>query len=227
MINTKHPEYDHEKPDQAEIPLQSGTNKFASQKGMTGFGTPRNTSLKIKSDCLQEIPEEIANQSHLEVRLQSGTNKFDSQKLMVSFGTGRDVCRESNKVHKSPAGLPELSEEKILLSEGIVRLQSGTNKFASQKGGVGVGTGMGTNRRETTKMIDTKHPDYHHEVNIDQSTIRLQAGTNIFASQKGGVGVGVGLGTNRRENYKNDRYETSGIRLRTIDRSKHRTRSNG
>ena len=32
MIDTKHPEYDHEKPDQAEIPLQSGTNKFASQK---------------------------------------------------------------------------------------------------------------------------------------------------------------------------------------------------
>jgi len=179
--------------------LQNGTNKFDSQKGISCFGTIRNTSLKIKSDCLAEVPEEIANLSHLEVRLQSGTNKYDSQKGMVGFGTGRDVVREHNKVTKNPADLPELPEEKILLSEGIVRLQSGTNKFASQKGGVGVGVGLGTNRRETTKMIDTKHPEYNHEINIDQSTIRLQAGTNIFASQKGGVGVGVGLGTNRRE----------------------------
>lgn len=32
MKDSKHPEYDHEKPDQSQIPLQSGTNKFASQK---------------------------------------------------------------------------------------------------------------------------------------------------------------------------------------------------
>jgi len=179
--------------------LQNGTNKFDSQKGISCFGTIRNTSLKIKNDCLAEIPEEIAQLSHQEVRLQSGTNKYDSQKGMTGFGSARDVVRESNRVNKNPADLPELSAEKILLCEGIVRLQSGTNKFASQKGGVGVGTGMGTNRRETTKMLDTKHPEYNHEVNIDQSTIRLQAGTNIFASQKGGVGVGTGLGTNRRE----------------------------
>jgi len=171
--------------------LQNGTNKFDSQKGMTGFGTPRNTSLKIKADCLPEIPEEIARQSDLEVRLQSGSNKFASQKGMVGFGTGRDVVRESHGVSKDPEDLQPLSEEKILLSEGIVRLQSGTNKFASQKGM----TGFGTNRRETTKMVDTKHPDYNHESSIDQSIIRLQAGTNKFDSQKGMTG----FGTNRRE----------------------------
>jgi hypothetical protein len=171
--------------------LQNGTNKFDSQKGMTGFGTPRNTSLKIKSECLQEVPEEIARQSHLEVRLQSGTNKYDSQKGMTGFGTGRDVVRESHGVNRNPADLEPVSEEKILLCEGIVRLQSGTNKFASQKGM----TGMGTNRRETTRMIDTKHPEYHHERSIDQSIVRLQAGTNRFDSQKGMTG----FGTNRRE----------------------------
>lgn len=44
-------------------------------------------------------------------------------------------------------------------------------------------TGFGTARRETTKMKDTKHPEYDHE-RPDQSEIPLQAGTNKFASQK-------------------------------------------
>lgn len=43
---------------------------------------------------------------------------------------------------------------------------------------------FGTNRRETTKMIDTKHPEYDHTTSIDQNEIPLQSGTNKFASQK-------------------------------------------
>lgn len=46
---------------------------------------------------------------------------------------------------------------------------------------------MGTNRRETTKMLDTKHPEYTIDQSIDQSTISTQMGTNRFASQKGVV----------------------------------------
>jgi len=186
------------------IPLQNGTNRFASQKSGVGasgatFGTPRNTSLKLKQDNLQEIPEEIARLCHLEVRPQSGTNRFASQRGMVGMGTGRDVCRESNKVNILPGDLQPLPEEKELLTHGIVRLQSGTNRYASQKGGVGYGTGMGTNRRETTKMLDSKHPEQDIE-HPDQKDIPLQSGTNKFASQKGGVGAsGAGFGTARRE----------------------------
>lgn len=175
------------------IPLQNGTNRFDSQKGMTGFGTPRNTALRIKSENLQIIPEEIARMSDLEVRPQSGTNRFASQRGMVNFGTGRDVCRESNKVHILPADLQPVPEEKERLTDGIVRLQSGTNRYATQKGM----TGMGTNRRELTKMLDTKHPELDVE-HPDQSHIPLQSGTNKFASQKGMTG----FGTSRRETTK-------------------------
>ncbi|EYC26588.1 hypothetical protein Y032_0010g849 [Ancylostoma ceylanicum] len=175
------------------IPSQAGWNKGDSQKLMTNFGTPRNTATRVKADNLQEIPEEIANRTHGEVRLQSGTNKFSSQRGMTGFGTGRDVCREGKHVNTNPSDLSELPEEKIRLSDGIVRLQAGTNKYDSQKGM----TGFGTNRRETTKMLDTKHPEYDHE-RPDQSEIPLQSGTNKFASQKGMTG----FGTSRRETTK-------------------------
>lgn len=175
------------------IPSQAGWNKGDSQKLMTNFGTPRNTSTRVKADNLQEIPEEIANRTHGEVRLQSGTNKFSSQRGMTGFGTGRDVCREGKHVNTNPSDLSELPEEKIRLSDGIVRLQAGTNKYDSQKGM----TGFGTSRRETTKMLDSKHPEYDHE-RPDQSEIPLQSGTNKFASQKGMTG----FGTSRRETTK-------------------------
>lgn len=50
---------------------------------------------------------------------------------MVGMGTGRDVVRES---HPHCENLKPVPEEKVLLSEGIVRSQAGTNRFASQKG---------------------------------------------------------------------------------------------
>ncbi|KAI6243306.1 (pine wood nematode) hypothetical protein [Aphelenchoides fujianensis] len=160
------------------IPSQAGWNKGDSQKLMTGFGTPRNTSTRVKAENLQAMPEEVLMKSHGEVRLQSGTNRFASQRGMVGFGTGRDVCREGVNVNQLPADLEPLPEEKIRASDGIVRLQSGTN-------------------RETTKMLDSKHPEYDHE-RPDQSEIPLQSGTNKFASQKGMMS----FGTNRRETSK-------------------------
>jgi hypothetical protein len=172
------------------IPSQAGWNKGDSQKLMTNFGTPRNTSTRVKAECLQEVPEEVALKSHGEVRLQSGTNKFCSQKGTTGFGAPRDVCREGVKVNILPSDLEALPEEKIRASDGIVRLQAGTNKYDSQK----LMTSFGTARRETTKMIDTKHPEYDHE-RPDQSEIPLQSGTNKFASQK----LMTSFGTNRRE----------------------------
>lgn len=40
------------------IPIQAGTNKYASQRGMTGFGRPRDVVDKVKSENLAEITDE-------------------------------------------------------------------------------------------------------------------------------------------------------------------------
>ncbi|KAL3074808.1 hypothetical protein niasHS_014253 [Heterodera schachtii] len=84
-------------------PLQNGTNQFDSQKGKTGFGTPRNTQTRVEfaEDNYHGATNIVARRWRVglsplgmpdtEIRLQSGTNKFDSQKLMTNFGTPRDV----------------------------------------------------------------------------------------------------------------------------------------
>ncbi|KAK6029758.1 calponin family repeat-containing domain protein [Ostertagia ostertagi] len=164
------------------IPSQAGWNKGDSQKLMTNFGTPRNTSTRVKAENLQEIPEEIAQRTHGEVRLQSGTNKFSSQRGMTGFGTGRDVCREGKHVNTNPSDLAELPVvSKRLLSVCVLCVcKPVPTSMIPKRSGM---TGFGTTRRETTKMLDTKHPEYDHE-RPDQSEIPLQSGTNKFASQK-------------------------------------------
>jgi hypothetical protein len=55
--------------------------------------------------------------------------------LIVGFGCPRDV----NYRTKGTGGASEVAEDKARATDGIVPLQSGTNKLASQKGMTGIG----------------------------------------------------------------------------------------
>jgi len=58
------------------------------------------------------------------------------------------------------------------MDQSEIPLQSGTNKFASQKG-FGQSS-FGTNRRETCRIVDTAHPEYNAETSIDSTSIPYQ-----------------------------------------------------
>uniref|UniRef100_A0A915LDC1 Calponin n=1 Tax=Meloidogyne javanica TaxID=6303 RepID=A0A915LDC1_MELJA len=170
------------------IPIQAGTNKYASQKGMTGFGAPRDVvkESKVKSENLAEITDEAKIASLKgSIWLQSGTNKFASQKGMTGMGTPRDV----NYRPMGTGGAGDVPEEKARLtddreSQGFIHLQMGTNKFANQSGM----TGFGMPRREITKYKDEIRGEMPH----DESTISRQtSGWKDGASQQGMTGFGA------------------------------------
>ncbi|XP_060596029.1 calponin-1-like isoform X4 [Ruditapes philippinarum] len=168
---------------------QSGTNKYASQKGMS-FGSVRH--------CADIRADDLDQEGQSELSLQGGTNKFASQKGM-SFGSVR---------HCADIRADDMSQE----GQGEVTLQSGTNKFASQKGMrmgairhisdiksddmVAEGMGELTLQGGTNKFASQKGMSFgavRHcadiradDLNQDSAgDIGQQMGTNKFASQKG------------------------------------------
>lgn len=97
---------------QTMIGLQSGTNKFASQKGMS-FGSVRHIS-DIRCDDIDPEGNSILTQ-------QAATNRFASQSGSRGFGAVR---------HISDIKADDISED----GKSIIALQMGSNQFASQKG---------------------------------------------------------------------------------------------
>jgi len=159
------------------IPVQAGTNRHASQKGMTGFGTPRDVVDKVKAENLAEVTDEHKIELlKASERLQSGTNKFASQRGMTAIGAPRDV----NYRPKGTGGAQEVPEEKARATDGIIPLQSGTNKLASQKGMTGIGM---------PRIVDVRKTN--DQDRDSQGFIHLQMGTNRFASQSGMTGFGM------------------------------------
>ncbi|KAL4657977.1 calponin-1 [Arapaima gigas] len=94
------------------IGLQMGTNKFASQKGMTSYGTRRHL---YDPKTGMENPLDQST-----ISLQMGTNKGANQSGMTAPGTKRQIF--DKKVDLEPCDMSTVS------------LQMGTNKVASQTG---------------------------------------------------------------------------------------------
>ncbi|KAG8441386.1 hypothetical protein GDO86_006936 [Hymenochirus boettgeri] len=94
------------------IGLQMGTNKFASQKGMTSYGTRRHLyDPKLSTD------QPLDNST---ISLQMGTNKGASQSGMTAPGTKRQIFDQK-------LGMEHCDTQTI-------SLQMGSNKGASQQG---------------------------------------------------------------------------------------------
>ncbi|ELK30701.1 Calponin-3 [Myotis davidii] len=97
---------------QSVIGLQMGTNKCASQAGMTAYGTRRHLyDPKMQTDKPFD---------QTTISLQMGTNKGASQAGMLAPGTRRDIYDQ--KLTLQP------------VDSSTISLQMGTNKVASQKG---------------------------------------------------------------------------------------------
>ncbi|XP_062235298.1 calponin-3a [Platichthys flesus] len=97
---------------QCVIGLQMGTNKCASQAGMTAYGTRRHL-YDPKTHTDKPFDQTT-------ISLQMGTNKGASQAGMSAPGTRRDIFDQ--KVAQQP------------LDNSTISLQMGTNKVASQRG---------------------------------------------------------------------------------------------
>uniref|UniRef100_A0A4W5QLW6 Calponin n=1 Tax=Hucho hucho TaxID=62062 RepID=A0A4W5QLW6_9TELE len=116
---TRHFDEEKMKAGQCVIGLQMGTNKCASQSGMTAYGTRRHL-YDPKSQTDKPYDQTT-------ISLQMGTNKGASQAGMSAPGTRRDIYDQ-----KSAGQTADSS---------TISLQMGTNKVASQKGMSSYGLG--------------------------------------------------------------------------------------
>jgi hypothetical protein len=181
---------------QGIIGLQAGTNKCASQSGMS-FGAVRHIA-DIRADDASREGQSV-------IGLQAGSNKGASQSGM-SFGSVRhisdikveDASREGQSVISLQAGsnkgasqtgmsfgaVRHISDIKVedasREGQSVIGLQAGSNKGASQSG-----MSFGAVRHISDKRVDEASRD-------GQSVIGLQAGSNKGASQKG-----MAMGTQR------------------------------
>jgi len=148
------------------INLQTGTNKFDSQRGMTGFGTPRLTLTKSKDKGFIELDRK-GNET---VRTQAGTNQYASQKGQTAMLAFRPNLP---RIHYKEGWTPGAERE----SETIVPCQMGSNQYASQAGGEIV---IGARRNQLARVRGRMPRDRRTEL-----LIPFQSGTNVYASQSG------------------------------------------
>jgi len=191
--------YEQLKQSHGVIGLQSGTNKFATQKGMR-IGAVRHIADIRADDLVQDGQSTIG--------LQAGSNKFASQKGMTGFGAVRhisdiradDFDKQSSADISLQSGTNKFASQKGMRggfgavrhisdiraddyateSKSHISLQSGTNQFASQQGMTGFGA--------VRHIADIRADDLDREA---AATVSLQYGTNRFDSQRGMTAFGA------------------------------------
>ncbi|KRZ69764.1 Uncharacterized protein T10_12593 [Trichinella papuae] len=161
---------------QSVLSLQTGTNKFASQKGMSAFGSPRANIYRSEDRGFVEPDRKGEGIT----RAQCGTNQFASQKGSSPFLACRpNVCRVQDKQDwlLSNGGGQSDAQHQRHQSDTIIPMQAGSNKFATQSSGQVV---IGGRRNQCTLVRGRLAKDRRCE-----QYIPFQSGTNVFASQSG------------------------------------------
>lgn len=175
------------------VRTQCGTNKFASQKGMTGIGANRNNITKIayKEDWTPGSDKK----SEAVLTMQAGSNKFASQAgEVVIFGRRNQLCNVRGRMPRDRK------------TEMYIPFQSGTNMFSSQ-GGMNDPPAVGAYRQATTNIESLNMTEeqlrkgtivppwfagknyLQHEMSLREFHLRsLAVGSNKFASQRGSGG---------------------------------------
>lgn len=176
---------------------QTGTNRYDSQKGMTGMGSPRWNIYKAIQKDTGPVKGyvEIDRKGTEILRVQCGTNKYASQKDITAIGANRPnigiiAYREDMK--------PGHDKD----TETIVSQQAGDYQRATQSTEeVGLGK-----RRNQVGIIRGRMPrdPKSHEI------LPFQSGTNIYASQIG-MGCPPGLGGFRQATQQLTNHEVEGL----------------
>jgi len=166
------------------IGLQAGTNKLASQKGMS-IGSVRHIA-DIRCD-------QMCQEGSAVIGLQMGTNTCASQKGMSSMGGTR---------HIADIRCESMCQE----SQGIIGLQMGSNQGASQKG-----MSMGSFRHVSDIRCDNATQESQGIIGLQMGTNQLasQKGMTTFGgvrhvadircdnlSREGGASISLQMGPN-------------------------------
>ena len=148
-----------------------GTNRFANQSGMTGFGMPRLTFTKYKDEVRGEMPHDESSTS----RQTSGWRDGASQAGMSGFGAFRNTT----------AALLQAQDQR---SQGMIPYQMGVNFLDSQSGK----TGFGMPRQVFTPFVDDGHEELPADI-ARRPEVPFWSGAlePEFANQTGMTGFGT------------------------------------
>jgi hypothetical protein len=82
----------------------------------------------------------------------------------------------------------KFTKEKLMAADGIIPMQSGSNKNDSQKGMTGFGVPRDVNQISKAKCTNLKPIEDEKKLGLVRTSERQQSGTNIYASQKASGG---------------------------------------